>query len=191
MFFNANAYDSTKTDVKQAFQLALYTPTKETTLSNKVSFSSGLDTSRWSVFGRLKSGDMTKYSAFTVPVDTVSDGAYTMGATYNYSAVANDPGSYAHNATYAKRLLYDSIDWLDDGIMNESVATSLPTILDALVVSTTNPAVFNPINGPSIKSVTFKIVATTTPRTFSDFTFNSDEMNKAISYLCGTTGKRP
>jgi hypothetical protein len=32
-----------------------------------------------------------------------------------------DPGGFAHNDVYAKRLMYDTIDWLDDGILNLSV----------------------------------------------------------------------
>ena len=43
-----------------------------------------------------------------------------MGAAFNYNLIAHDPGATAHNRRYARRLIYDSIDFLDDGIMNAS-----------------------------------------------------------------------
>lgn len=43
-----------------------------------------------------------------------------MGAAFNLNLVAHDPGATAHNRRYARRLLYDSIDFMDDGIMNDS-----------------------------------------------------------------------
>ena len=35
------------------------------------------------------------------------------------------PGAYVHNRMYTKRLIYDSIDWVDDNIMNYSVGATL------------------------------------------------------------------
>ncbi|MDF1577758.1 MAG: hypothetical protein P1P81_04865 [Desulfobulbales bacterium] len=34
------------------------------------------------------------------------------GAMHNYSYLHHEPGAYAHNRYYAKRLIFDSIDWL-------------------------------------------------------------------------------
>jgi hypothetical protein len=49
-------------------------------------------------------------------------GPDTMGANFNYGTMKNDWGAYAHNDLYAKRLIFDSIDWLFDG--NLSVTTN-------------------------------------------------------------------
>jgi hypothetical protein len=50
-----------------------------------------------------------------------TSGKNNMGAAFNYNLLEHDPGAFAHNRYYAKRLIFDSIDWLDDGTMNESV----------------------------------------------------------------------
>jgi hypothetical protein len=61
--------------------------------------------------------------------DTKTDGTITgrlnMGAAFNLNLLEHDPGAYAHNRIYAKRLLYDAIDWADDNQMNYSVGTTL------------------------------------------------------------------
>ncbi|MBD1401762.1 cytochrome c3 family protein [Pelovirga terrestris] len=43
-----------------------------------------------------------------------------MGAAFNLNLIAHDPGATAHNRRYARRLIYDSIDFMDDGEMNDS-----------------------------------------------------------------------
>jgi hypothetical protein len=52
-------------------------------------------------------------------------GKNTMGAAFNYNLLAHDPGAVAHNRFYSRRLIYDAIDWLDDGMVNYSVFTTL------------------------------------------------------------------
>jgi len=59
---------------------------------------------------------------------TPGTGKNNMGAAFNFNLLEHDPGSYVHNRMYVKRLIYDSIDWLDDGIMNYSVGTTLTTL---------------------------------------------------------------
>lgn len=39
----------------------------------------------------------------------------TLGAAFNYNLIHHDPGAYAHNRIYVKRLIHDSIDWLYTG----------------------------------------------------------------------------
>lgn len=51
---------------------------------------------------------------------------YTIGAFSNYNLLSKDPGGFVHNRRYAKRLIFDSIDWLDDGKLNKSVCD--PTV---------------------------------------------------------------
>lgn len=53
------------------------------------------------------------------------------GAWFNYKLLSADPGGYAHNPTYVKILIYDSIDWIDDGVINRSVATTIGSTTDA------------------------------------------------------------
>jgi len=64
---------------------------------------------------------------------TAGTGDKNMGAAYNLNLLAHDPGAYTHNRTYAKRLIWDSIDWADDEILNNSVMTTV----DALVAAGT------------------------------------------------------
>ncbi len=52
-------------------------------------------------------------------------GRNNMGAAFNFNLLEHDPGAYVHNRTYVKRLIYDSIDWLDDYTLNNSVGASL------------------------------------------------------------------
>lgn len=49
----------------------------------------------------------------------------TLGAAFNLNLLKHLPGAYAHNYEYTKRLIYNSIDYLDDGNLNQSVGTTL------------------------------------------------------------------
>jgi hypothetical protein len=48
-----------------------------------------------------------------------------MGAAFNYNMLLHAPGAYAHNYQYTRKLIYDSIDFLDDATLNKSVETTL------------------------------------------------------------------
>lgn len=50
---------------------------------------------------------------------TVAMEAY--GAFQNYKYLGDEPGAYAHNRYYAKRLIFDSIDWLDNGALDGTI----------------------------------------------------------------------
>jgi hypothetical protein len=56
-------------------------------------------------------------------------GKNTMGAVFNLSMMANssnqDGAAYIHNPYYVKKLLYDAIDWIDDGVLNYSTGKTL------------------------------------------------------------------
>ena len=56
-------------------------------------------------------------------------GAHTMGAAFNYVVLRNDAGAYAHNSAYARQLLFDSIDYLQ----NQGVTGSIQEALTELV----------------------------------------------------------
>ncbi len=47
-----------------------------------------------------------------------------MGACYNINLLTKEPGAYVHARTYTRRLIYDTIDFLDDGVINLSVGTT-------------------------------------------------------------------
>ncbi|HJV35705.1 hypothetical protein [Geomonas sp.] len=47
-----------------------------------------------------------------------------LGAISNVALFAKDQGGFAHARTYSRRLIYDSIDFLDDGTLNRSVSAS-------------------------------------------------------------------
>ncbi|MBU0675926.1 MAG: hypothetical protein KJ950_14920 [Proteobacteria bacterium] len=68
-------------------------------------------------------GDWTTIQVNSSAV-TVS-GEDTLGAAFNFNLLTGDPGGVIHNRQYVRRLLYDSIDFLDDGILNYSVLTTL------------------------------------------------------------------
>ena len=56
-------------------------------------------------------------------------GADIMGAAFNLKLLEADAGSYVHNSFYTKRLLYDTIDFLDNGNQDSSVAVAIQNIV--------------------------------------------------------------
>jgi len=66
------------------------------------------------------------------PPDTDVNGNGTgknnMGAAFNVYILESDPAGYVHNRYYMKRLMYDTIDWIDDNQMNYSAGTTLNTL---------------------------------------------------------------
>ncbi len=68
--------------------------------------------------------------------DVVGTGPNNMGAAFNFNLLHHEPGGYAHNRFYVKRLIYDSIDWLDNNVLDDSVAATL----DALDAATSYKA---------------------------------------------------
>lgn len=55
---------------------------------------------------------------------TNAAGKNIMGAAFNLNALFRTPGSYAHNGRYGLELIYDALDWLDDGILNGTPTTN-------------------------------------------------------------------
>ncbi|MBJ6727332.1 PKD domain-containing protein [Geomesophilobacter sediminis] len=51
---------------------------------------------------------------------TGATGPGNMGAAFNYSQLMHDPGAFAHNPTYVKRLVRDSLDYLVNGSVDRS-----------------------------------------------------------------------
>ncbi len=64
-------------------------------------------------------------SAGDTDVTGNTTGKNNLGAAFNFSLLHHEPGAYVHNSRYVRRLIYDSIDWLDDGKMNYSAGATL------------------------------------------------------------------
>jgi uncharacterized repeat protein (TIGR02543 family) len=69
------------------------------------------------------------------PGDTDKSGDTTgrknMGAAFNLNLLAHDPGAYTHNRYYVKRLIYDSIDWMDNNVLDNSSVAAIDALLAA------------------------------------------------------------
>lgn len=66
-------------------------------------------------------------SAVDVP-GTAGTGMDNMGVAFNLNLLLHDPGGYAHNQYYVKGLIWDSIDLIFDGTLNNDVPAALPTL---------------------------------------------------------------
>jgi hypothetical protein len=61
----------------------------------------------------------------------VPNNAY--GAFQNGMFYANEPCAYVHNDFYIKRLIFDSIDWMDDGVLEGTISIDATTYPEAAV----------------------------------------------------------
>ena len=48
-----------------------------------------------------------------------------LGAGHNFNYLHHEPGAYAHNRFYAQRLIFDSIDWLDNAPMDGQITIGI------------------------------------------------------------------
>lgn len=55
-----------------------------------------------------------------------------MGAAFNANLLIHDPGGYVHNRFYSKRLIWDSIDFIYDGVLNNDVTAAIDAQVAAL-----------------------------------------------------------
>jgi len=69
--------------------------------------------------------------AFTTSLTNWGD-EKNLGATFNEVMLEREPGAFAHNRKYAKRLLFDSIDWLDNGALDGTIDLSAPEYVEAV-----------------------------------------------------------
>jgi hypothetical protein len=118
-----------------------YDPTYDQANTASCSTPSNLPVKNWQTGGSSTftlSGAAGTYSCTSAVnvAGTPGTGQNNMGAAFNLNLLEHDPGAYVHNRMYAKRLIYDSIDWADDGAMNYSVGATL----NALCTSGTPPA---------------------------------------------------
>jgi len=78
-------------------------------------------------------------------------GPNTMGASFNNSLLANEPGAYTHRPLYAKRLVYDSIAWLMQAQGQTNVADAIQWLV------TTNATTLETVNGVPNTAVVARI----------------------------------
>jgi len=45
-----------------------------------------------------------------------------LGAAFNLNLLSTEPGAFTHNSVYTKRLIFDSIDWLDNSTLDGTIA---------------------------------------------------------------------
>jgi hypothetical protein len=64
--------------------------------------------------------------------------ADTMGATFNYMLLLKEPGAWAHNDYYTRRLIYDSIDYIDNGLLDNSVEATINALSGLTSTQKTN-----------------------------------------------------
>ena len=116
----------------------------------------------------------------TAPNDTggygAGTGANTMGAAFNFNLLVHDPGGFAHNSTYAKRLIYDSIVWTATGAPTPAAGQTIADIINNTTLVPDDPAlVATPVGAPV--NYTGSVASAT--------------RNAAISWLTNGTGQRP
>lgn len=87
------------------------------------------------------------YFKFIAPVITWANQG-DLGAAYNYSYLHHEEGAYAHNRYYAKRLIFDSIDWLDNNILNGTITidAAFPEARSWLNANTTTGIATRPVS---------------------------------------------
>ncbi len=83
------------------------------------------------VLKALLANTITNYKGVAVVITTTtqansaSEGDY--GSFQNSSYPKEDPGAFAHNRMYVKRLLFDSIDWMQHGAFTDTITISAAT----------------------------------------------------------------
>ncbi|QEM66780.1 hypothetical protein FO488_00465 [Geobacter sp. FeAm09] len=73
-------------------------------------------------FAHTSANALKNWTAFTTGLATPLKNE---GAAFNLNLLAREPYAFLHARTYTRRLIYDTIDYLDDGLMNQSVSTYL------------------------------------------------------------------
>ncbi len=84
-------------------------------------------------------------------------GMKVMGACFNINLLTKEPAAYAHARTYTRRLLYDTIDFLDDGVINLSVSATAQA--QSLIAG-------SPVSGFYVKGTSATDPATTESMTY-------------------------
>ena len=113
---------------------------------------------------------------------------YTMGASYNYGFLFNEPSSYNHSPIMARQLIYDSIDWLKNG--PAGFGTSPANVFEAIknVPIPTGNAAANPPVPPGflwtkVDIVSGEINGVSVARNYAIYSTEADR-DAAFYWLC-------
>jgi nitrate reductase cytochrome c-type subunit len=85
----------------------------------------------------LKNGKKQALTDWTRGTNNQVFGKKIMGACFNFNLLTREPGAYVHARTFSQRLVYDTIDFLDDGKMNFTTLTTARTL---------NPTIYHGYN---------------------------------------------
>lgn len=81
-------------------------------------------------------GSVTNYKDLDLTSSTnlrlITTSAKDYGAQQNYAYLKAEPGAYVHNRYYAKRLIFDSIDWLDNKTMDNTITIDVVNYPEAV-----------------------------------------------------------
>ena len=72
---------------------------------------------------------LTNYRGAAIAYATATVDDY--GALQNSLILSSEAGAFAHNRNYIKRLLFDAIDWLDNGVLNGTITINATAYPDA------------------------------------------------------------
>jgi len=79
--------------------------------------------------GTTTEAGATDWDAAMTVLGAGYDRTKLLGAVSNIVFLKRDPAAYVHARTYSRRLLYDTIDYLDNGVIDSSVsATAIATL---------------------------------------------------------------
>ena len=68
---------------------------------------------------------VTNWASFgDVSFNSEATGKPNMGAAFNINLLHHEPGAYVHNRLYVKLLIFDSIDWLDNNVLDRTINLS-------------------------------------------------------------------
>ena len=96
-------------------------------------------------------------------------GKRLMGAAFNLNLLTKDPGSYVHARTFVRRLIYDSVDYLDDKSMNFSVSATAIAYNPTLY--TRGAKAYNINAGVTRNGITTYSITTLDPGTSADMAY--------------------
>ena len=84
-------------------------------------------------------GTRANYTDWAAPFG-IPEWQNVMGAAFNLNLLGHDPGGYAHNRFYVKALIWDSIDYIYDGTIDNSVVADIQALETATLLSADDSA---------------------------------------------------
>lgn len=73
----------------------------------------------------------TAWNALNAAAPAIYSGEALMGAAFDLRLLWSENGAYAHNDVYTKKLIYDAIDLLDNGLLDNSVSSTVGALSTA------------------------------------------------------------